>query len=125
MEVPFDDASPIVLPNGWVTILPGEEIHVAFDMDGNVLRNPRAVKRPPESQPILSFRFTQDPKTADTSLVVGSTVNRMIKYDLGMMLPDGAFKTSSPVPPGKKIEHWPHRSSNCRCEIRVLAQEVQ
>ena len=112
MEVPFDDASPIVLPNGWVTILPGEEIHVAFDMDGDVLRNPRAVKRPAESQPILSFRFTQDPKTADTSLVVSSTVNRMIKYDLGMMLPESERirKTSScPVLPGKKgYEHWPH-----------------
>ena len=112
MEVRFEDVSPIVLSNGWVTILPGEEVHIAFDVDADVLRNPRAVRRPVESQPTLSFRFTQDPKTGDTSLVVGSTVNRMIKFDLGMMLPDSerVRKTSScPVLAGNQsYEHWPH-----------------
>jgi hypothetical protein len=112
MEVPFEDVSPIVLPNGWVTILPGEEVHIAFDLDREVLRNPRAVKRPAEAQPTVSFRFSQDSKTGDTSLVVGSTVNRMIKFDLGMMLPDSERirKTSScPVLAGKQsYEHWPH-----------------
>src|SRR5262245_15557493 len=45
MEVPCEDPSPIVLPNGWVTILPGEEVHIALDVVGDVLRNPRAVKQ--------------------------------------------------------------------------------
>jgi hypothetical protein len=112
MEVPFEDVSPIVLPNGWVTILPGEEVHITFDVDGDVLRNPRAVRRSAESQPTVSFRFSQDPETGDTSLVVSSTVNRMIKFDLGMMLPDSerVRKTSScPVLAGKQsYEHWPY-----------------
>jgi len=112
MEVPFEDPSPIVLPNGWVTILPGEEVHIALDVVGDVLRNPHAVKQPADSPPTVSFRFTQDPKTGDTSLVVSSTVNRPIKFDLGMMLPDSERirKTSScPVLAGKQsYEHWPH-----------------
>jgi hypothetical protein len=41
MAVPFEDATPIVLPNGWVTVLPGEEVHIAFDLEGDVIRNPR------------------------------------------------------------------------------------
>ena len=112
MQVVFEDATPIVLPNGWVTILPGEEVHIAFDLDGDVLGNPRAVRRPAKSQPTLSFRFSQDAETADTTLVVSSTVNRTIKFDLGMMLPDSQRfrKTSScPVLAGQQsFENWPH-----------------
>ena len=112
MEVAFEDASPIVLPNGWIIILPGEQVHIAFDLDGDVLRNPRAVRRPVESQPTVSFRFSQDPETADTTLVVASTVKRTIKFDLGMMLPDSKrFRKTSSCPilaEQQSFEHWPH-----------------
>jgi len=112
IEVPFEDVSPIVLQNGWVTILPGEEVHIALDVVGDVLRNPRAVKQPSEAPSTVSFRFTQDPSTGDTTLVVSSTLNRTIKFDLGMMLPDSERirKTSScPVLAGQQsYEQWPH-----------------
>ena len=112
MEVPFEDVTPIVLPNGWVTVLPGEEVHIAFDVENDMIRNPRAIKRPAESQHILSFHFSQDPETGESYLVVGSTVKHVIKFDLGMMLPESERirKTSScPVLAGKKLyEHWPY-----------------
>jgi hypothetical protein len=110
LEVPFRLATPIVLLNGWVSVLPGEEVHVAFDVEGGELRNPRAVKKG-EAKNTLSFRFSQDDK-GDTLLVIDSTLEQAVKYDLGMMLPDSerVRKTSScPVLGGKSsYEHWPH-----------------
>jgi len=110
MEVPFADVSPIVLPNGWVTILPGEEIHIAFDFDEGKLSNPHAVSKPSKSKPSLSFRFDQDADTADSMLRITSSSKHTIKFDLGMMLPEGEgiLSTSScPVQPGlRSYEHW-------------------
>jgi hypothetical protein len=110
MEVPYEDVSPIVLPNGWVTILPGEEIHIAFDVGDGALSNPQAVQQLAGSQPSLSFRFDQDAETGDSKLRITSTLKYTVKYDLGMMLPDSddIFSTSScPVQAGlKSYEHW-------------------
>ena len=112
LEVPFQDVSPIVLPNGWVTILPGEEIHIAFDLDGDTVRNPHAIPKATEAKNTLSFRLSQDPSSADSLLVVNSTFEHALKFDLGMMLPDNEriLKTSScPVMGGKSLyERWPH-----------------
>jgi len=112
MQVPFEDVSPIVLANGWVTILLAEEVHIAVDVTDGAVHNPRAIRRPDESQDTLSFRFSQDPKTGDSFLVVSSTVNQVIKFDLGMMLPgsERVRKTSScPVPAREQLyEHWPY-----------------
>ena len=110
MEAPFEDVSPIVLPNGWVTILTGEEIHIVFDVDDGTLNNPQAVQHLTGSQPSMSFRFEQDPDTGDSNLRITSTLKHAVKYDLGMMLPedDKIFGTSScPVQAGlKSYEHW-------------------
>jgi len=110
IEVPFEDVSPIVLPNGWVTILPAEEIHIAFDVDDGTLSNPRAVQELTGSQASLSFRFNQDPDTGDSKLRITSTLKHTVKFDLGMMLPDGddILSTSScPVQAGlRSYEHW-------------------
>lgn len=110
MEVPFEDVSPIVLPNGWVTILPGEEIHIAFEVGDGTLGNPQAVQQLAKSQPSLSFRFDQDAETGDSKLRITSTLKHTVKYDLGMMLPEGddILETSScPVQPGlNSYEHW-------------------
>lgn len=112
VEVPFEDVTPIVLPKGWVTVLPGEEVHIAFDVDGNKIRNPRAIRQPAESPYTLTFRFSQDPETGASFLVVGSTGDHVIKFDLGMMLPedDGIRATSScPVRARANLyEQWPH-----------------
>lgn len=110
MEVPIEFKSPIVLPNGWVTILPGEEIHITFDIKDAKLSNPRAVTQKSDMYPALSFRFQQEAVTGDTLLRITSTLNHTVKFDLGMMLPEGEriLKTSScPVLAGKSsYEHW-------------------
>ena len=112
IEVPFQDRSPIVLPNGWVSVLSGEEVHIAVQFDRNAVGTPRAVRRPDATSGTLTFRLRQDPKTGHSELVVTSSLKQSVKYDLGMMLPDGdrILKTSScPVRPGLQgIEHWPH-----------------
>ena len=112
METLLAEPSPIVLPNGWVTILPGEEVHVAFRVDGEALQDAHAVKRPREGETSISFHFTQDPKNGESDLVIASSSKRMVKLDLGMMLPDSdrVQKTSScpVIAGGKSYEHWPH-----------------
>jgi len=112
LEVPFQDISPIVLPNGWVTVLPGEEIHIVFDVDGDSVRNPRAIAKATGAKNTLSFRFAQDSGSADSLLVVNSTFEHALKFDLGIMLPgsERVLKTSScPVVGGSSgYEHWPH-----------------
>jgi hypothetical protein len=111
-EVRLREASPIVLPNGWVTVLPGEQILVAFDLDDDEVRNPRALAYETQAKNTLSFRFTQDPGNADSILFIRSSFEHPVKFDLGMMLPNGKriLRTSScPVRNDKGLaEHWPH-----------------
>ena len=112
MLIPFEDVSPIVLPNGWVTVLPGEDVHIAFDVMNGVIGNPRAITQPDASEHTLSFHFDQDAETAGSSLIVESTLDYAIKFDVGIMLPedDKIRSTSScPVLARKKTyERWPH-----------------
>lgn len=111
-EVMVDDPAPIVLPSGWVTVLPGEEIHIAFDVENDSLRNPRAIRAGDEAPARLHFRFLQHPGTGTTDLWVASTLRQPVKYDLWMMLPqsDRVVRTSTcPVSSDQKIiERWQH-----------------
>lgn len=112
LKVPIPDAMPIVMPSGVVTILPGEEVHIVLDVEGDKLANPRAVPRLSKGDQGLSFKFTQDAGSGASMLTVTSTLARTVKFDAGMMLPDGDHvrKTSScPVRGGNQsIEQWPH-----------------
>jgi hypothetical protein len=111
-EVSLDDPTPIVLPTGWVTVLPDEEIHVAFDWEGDSIRNLRAVRAGDESPNRFSFRFVQQPGSGVTDLWVASTLRQPVKYDLWMMLPqtDRVVRTSTcPVSADQTmIERWQH-----------------
>lgn len=102
--------SPIVHQDGTVTVLSGEEVHIAFEFDGATLRNPRAVRKAADAKNTLSFRFFQEPTTGKSSLLVASTIDQPVKYDLAMMLTTDARKTSTcPVTPRLSImEAWPH-----------------
>lgn len=108
----FAEPSPIVLPNGWVTVFPGEDVHIALHAEADRLGEPRAVAAPGDALARLSFRFKQDPESGDSYLEIESTLSQAVKFDLGMMLPDSEHfvKTSScPVRAGaRSVEHWPH-----------------
>src|SRR5882672_4620197 len=96
---------PIVLPNGWITIYPGEEIHVELTVA-------RAVAKPVRKSATVTFKLSQQPERADMQLAVTHALPQNLKYSMGMMLPSGGqlFATPScPVAPGVTThETWPH-----------------
>jgi len=103
---------PIVLPNGWITVYPGEEIHVELSIKGDVVRSARAVPKVTRPGSTVSFRLAQPPGRTDTQLVVTNRLPQNLKYTLDMMLPTGGRlhpTTSCPVQPGLTAhEQWPH-----------------
>lgn len=109
--VPSPAANPIVLPNGSATVRLGEQVHLAVDLQGDVIRALRAVKLPADASDAVSLRLSQDATTHDSLLVVENGTDRMLKLDLGLVAPDTdrIVKTPScPVGPGKSVyEHWP------------------
>ncbi|HUQ26167.1 MAG TPA: hypothetical protein VM140_10880 [Burkholderiales bacterium] len=102
---------PIVLPNGWITIYPGEEIHVELSLAQGTIKSARAVAKPVRDA-TLTFKLTQPPGRADTVLDVSHGLPRNIKYTLAMMLPSGGqlyATTSCPVQPNLTThETWTH-----------------
>src|SRR3954464_13379303 len=80
---------PIVLPNGWITVYPGEEVHIELAIKGDAIRSARAVAKVTRPSATVSFRLAQQPGRADTQLVVSNRLARNLKYSLDMMLPTG------------------------------------
>lgn len=103
---------PIVLPNGWITVYPGEEIHVELTVAREAIRSARAVAKVTRPGATLTFKLGQQPGSAGTVLSVSHSLPQNIKYSLGMMLPTGGpvYATPScPVAPGlTTVETWPH-----------------
>lgn len=109
-EVLLPVAYPIVFEDGTAIVFSGEEVHVAFEVDGATLRNPRAVKNAADAKHTLSFRFSQEPASGKSSLLVSTTIEQPVKYDLSMQLTSDARKTSAcPVSARLGVmETWPH-----------------
>ena len=103
---------PIVLPNGWITVYPGEEIHVELAMARDTVKSARAVAKPVRRNATVTFKLIQQPGRADMQLAVTHALPQNLKYSMGMMLPTGGqlFATPScPVAPGVTThETWPH-----------------
>jgi hypothetical protein len=112
LKVPVPEAMLIVMPSGVATILPGEEVRIVLDVDGNKLSNPRAVPKLGKGDQGLSFKLTQVARSRATMRNITSTLARTLKFDAGMMPPqeDRVRKTSScPVRAGQQsFEQWPH-----------------
>lgn len=112
MEVPIRIRLPFLQPNGWLTLFPGEEVFVEVDVEGDRLINPRAVPKPANPSKTITFKFWQERARKDSFLLVTNPFRRLIKFNLGMMLPiDERFvkTTNCPVLPDKKLyEHWLH-----------------
>jgi len=103
---------PIVLPNGWITLYPGEEIHVELAVAGDAIKSARAVARPVRRNSTVTFKLSQRPGNADMQLAVTHALPQNLKYNMGMMLPTGGqliATPSCPVPPGVTThETWTH-----------------
>jgi hypothetical protein len=112
LEVPIKVRLPYIQPNGWITIFPGEEVFIEMDLDGEQLKNPRAVRKPEKPSNTITFKFWQEPERKDSFLLVTNPFPRLVKFNLGMMPlhTERLLKTTScPVLPGKVLyEHWPH-----------------
>lgn len=102
---------PIVLPNGWITLYPGEEIHVELTMARDAIRSARAVPKVARPNATLTLKLAQQPGRADSVLTVTHGLPQSLKYSLGLMLPAGGqvqATTSCPVQPGLTThETWP------------------
>lgn len=103
---------PIVLPNGWITVYPGEEIHVELAIKDDAIRSARAVPKVTRPNATVTFKLAQQPNGADMQLVVSNRLPRNLKYRVDMMLPTGGQlipTTSCPVQPGLTAhETWAH-----------------
>ena len=103
---------PIVMGGQLVIVLPDEEIHLAFETGPDNQLIPHAVENPDVPGGTLTFQFTQGPATGESLLKVTNRTKFLLKYNLGIQLPDEELprETSScPAPPGLVgYEHWPH-----------------
>lgn len=103
---------PIVLPNGWITVYPGEEIHIEVTVKGDAIRSARAVQKVTRRSATVSFKLGQPAGRADSELTVTNGLAQNLKYSLAMMLPTGGKllpSESCPVQPGVTAhETWSH-----------------
>jgi hypothetical protein len=80
---------PIVLPNGWITVFAGEEVHVEVTVRQGAIKSARAVPKVTRRTAPVSFRLRQQPGRVDSELVVTNGLPHHLKYTLGTMLPAG------------------------------------
>ena len=103
---------PIVLPNGWITVYPGEEVHIELAVKGDAIRSTRAVPKVTRPNSTLTFKLEQQPSGTDMQLTVTNRLPHNLKYRVDMMLPTGGQllpTTSCPVQPGLTAhEAWTH-----------------
>ena len=101
---------PIVLPNGWITLFAGEQVHIELTADrGNLAA--RAVPKVVRPKSTVSFSLAQT-DGAGMKLAISHNLPAALKYSLGMMLPAGGEIQGAPscaVAPGTVgYETWPH-----------------
>ena len=106
--------TPIVT-GSLITVLPGETVMVEGTLKEGRLTDLVAVPRVTEPERTLVLTFTQDPSRGeglDMLLKIQSPFPGVLKYRLGLMLPDGdrLLSTSScPLQQGIPVyEHWPY-----------------
>ena len=96
-----------------VSMLPGTTVFVRGDVADGKLANLRVVEKPAELEDLLQIRMWQEPKMADTFLIVTNHFHEIIKYRAAMLLPqsENFRRTSSCAVLGDGrvgYEHWPH-----------------
>ena len=97
----------------WLTVLPGETIHLEMDVDGNVLTPRRIVSDPRTPEKTVTFRFKQEDKIG-MLLTVENPFPKPLKYDLFMLLVEDRERkpratSSCPVLPKLSVyEQWPN-----------------
>ena len=111
-EQRIDTAVPVLLPNGWVSIYPGETIYLEVQLEGDKLGLLRAVPKVEKPQTTLVLTFEQLADKTDMMLKVTNPLPVDVRFSIGFMdlESDRIRATSScPVYAGKALfEHWPH-----------------
>jgi hypothetical protein len=125
--------TPIVA-DGLVTVYPGETVYIEATTDSDGwLTNLKAVAENQNPESTLVFHLWQEPDIGDglgMLLKVHSPFDQIIKYKLGMMLPDGGdlYSTSScPLRPGIPVtEHWPYPIFQIvAADFRLVAEDSE
>jgi hypothetical protein len=113
----FDETFALLGPplaNGYVTIYPGETLHLEVEpAGGDDLRFVKRVQTVEHPERTLSFSLSQRPGKVEMTLQLTSGFDRAVKVDLGVLPLDDPqqriLKTSScPIlPRGDGYELWP------------------
>ncbi len=111
-EQPAGDPVPVLLPNGWVSIYPGETIYVEVERKDGRLKLLRAVPQLEKPDTTLVLKFEQLEGKPDVMLTVNNPLAVDIRFRMGFMGLDSdrlRATSSCPVLAGKSLfEHWPH-----------------
>lgn len=113
-EQPAGAALPVLLPNGWVSVYPGETIYLEVQLQDGKLSLLRAVPKLEKPETTLVLKFEQQAEKTDMMLTVTNPLLVDVRFSMGFMGlgSDKIHATSScPVYAGKALfEGWPHPS---------------
>lgn len=103
---------PIVLPDGLITVFPGEEIHIELRIADGAIKSARAVPKVARRSSTVSFRLGQAPGHVASELTVTNGLPHNLKFTAVMMLPSTGRQlhpaATCPVQPGLSAhETWP------------------
>lgn len=103
---------PVLLPNGWVTVYPGESVYLEVEVREGELKLLRAVPKPEKPETTLVLKFEQMADKTDMMLTVTNPLPVDVRFSMGFMSIDSSrivATSSCPVYAGKALfEHWPH-----------------
>lgn len=111
-EQRLDTPAPVLMPNGWMTVYPGETVYVEVEQQGDALKLLRAVPKLEKPATTLVLKFEQLAGKTDMMLTVTNPLSIVVRFDMGFMAMDSSrirATSSCPVQAGLSLfEHWPH-----------------
>lgn len=111
-EVAFEIDVPVVQNDGFVTLYPGETVHLEAEVLGDEVVRLTSVPEVRDPDRTITLELSQSDGEVDMFFVAKNPFPRPLKYRMGMQVldRDGLFATSScpVVAEGSAYEMWPH-----------------
>jgi hypothetical protein len=111
-EQRIESPVPVLLPNGWVSVYPGETVYLEVQREAGALKLLRAVPKPEKPETTLTLKFEQLADKADVMLTVTNPLSVDVRFSMGFMALDSdriRATSSCPVRAGTSLyEGWPH-----------------
>lgn len=111
-EQRMEQPMPVLLPNGWVSIYPGETVYLELQRSPDAVKVLRAVAQPEYPDTTLTLKFEQLAGKPDMMLTITNPLPVDLRFRMGWMGLDSdriRATSSCPVRAGMSLfEHWPH-----------------